>query len=174
MSGEAGHLLLQIGVTEGPSLEPSVATVDWLGRAGGIRQNLTPVQFGVNLQSPTMVRRATSTGHLSRVFPPHLTAVRTASGELAASDGGTTFPKLRPTPRPYSNVFFGSFSPKVPELEGEGCSLPKRFQPLPKASQLIDAHDRQKRDYYRSSCCQKGCYCEDQQLFLQLLLLFSV
>ncbi len=50
--GEAGHLLLQIGVTEGPSLEQLVAAVDWLGRAGGIRQNLTPVQSGVNLQSP--------------------------------------------------------------------------------------------------------------------------
>ena len=41
---------------------------------------------------------------------------------MVASNSGTASPKLGPSQRPSSNVFFGSFSTKVPELEDEGWS----------------------------------------------------
>ena len=49
-------------------------------------------------------------------YPP---TVRTASEVLAGTDDGTASPILGHPQRPYSNVFFGSISPKVTELEDE-------------------------------------------------------
>ena len=70
-----------------------------------------------NMQEATTV--GLGLGGSRDLFPP---TVRRTSEVLAASNDRTSLSELGCSRRPVANVFLGSFSPKVPELEDEGSS----------------------------------------------------